>query len=181
MGLFDIFKKKEERHYDPNNIKITDLRKGFFVDYDMKTWQVTAEYEYDWGSNFFTYEYKLDSGDESVFLTVAEDDELEMFVCKKVNVRAIDEDLPEFIEKNEFPPKKLTYKGVTYFKDSENAGYFRDLSTKDDEGAEFISWDYFDESQKLVLSIEQWGEREFDAAYGKMAKEFEFSNFVPGK
>ena len=53
MGLFDRFKKKEEPHYDPSNLQIKDLRVGFMFDYDMKTWAIKEEYEYDWGRQLF--------------------------------------------------------------------------------------------------------------------------------
>ena len=41
MGIFDLFKKKEEEpHYDPTDIKITDLEQGYLLDYDLETWTV---------------------------------------------------------------------------------------------------------------------------------------------
>jgi len=181
MGLFDIFKKKETLEYDPNNVRVTHLRKGFMLDYDMKTWEVKACYEYDWGNNFFTYEYKIDTGEEVAYLSVIEDDELNLTVCKKVNIRTINEDLPELIIDNGQPPKKLIYNGITLFLDSQNPGYFRDTDDGEDDVSEFIAWDYYDEAEKYVLSIEQWGEKTFDAAFGKTAKEYHFFFFCPSK
>ena len=49
MGLFDKFKKKKEPKYDPSNIKVTDIAQGFVFEYNMSTWEVKNEYEYDWG------------------------------------------------------------------------------------------------------------------------------------
>ena len=69
MGIFDLFKKKEKApKYDVTNLKVTDLDQGFIFDYDMKSWVVKEVYEYDWGSNNFSHEYKVDSGDEVAFL-----------------------------------------------------------------------------------------------------------------
>ncbi|MFO7863967.1 MAG: hypothetical protein R6U85_08220 [Salinivirgaceae bacterium] len=48
MGLFDLFKSKKS-DYDVTNMKITDLKKGFVFEYDLKTWLVDEEYKYDWG------------------------------------------------------------------------------------------------------------------------------------
>ena len=68
MGFLDIFKKKNQEeqqpHYDPTNIKVIDIRKGWLFDYDYKTWEVMEEFEYDWSDNIFTYEYKIQSGTE---------------------------------------------------------------------------------------------------------------------
>ena len=84
MGLFDRFKKKEEPSYDPTNISVRDLDMGFVLDYDMKTWVVKGVYDYDWGDNFFTREYKIDSGEEQLFLSVEDDDELEIVFLRKI-------------------------------------------------------------------------------------------------
>lgn len=179
MGLFDFLKKKKEKAYDPTNLKITDLEKGFLVDYDMKSWQVVAVYEYDWGNNNFTREFKLDSGDETAFLHIEKDDELFLTLTRKVKIRAVDEDLPERIIKKERPPKKLSYKGIQFYRDEETMGYFKDTDKSTDDWDELISWEYYDEEEKHVLNIEQWGDREFEASFGKVVKEFEFSNLLP--
>ncbi len=107
MGIFDFFKKKEEPAYDPTNLRVTDLEKGFLVDYDLNSWQVVAVYEYDWGNNNFTREFKLDSGDDVAFLHIEEDDELFLTLTRKIKVRSVGEDLPEKILKKEHPPKKI--------------------------------------------------------------------------
>lgn len=181
MGLFDFFKKKKTPDYDPNNIKITQLRKGFVLEYDLKSWEVISEFEYDWGGNFFSKEYKLDSGDQVIYLSVSEDDELELNVTDKIRLRSIDEDLSEYISRHEEPPSKVVYQGKTFYKDSESDGYFRDTADEKTDWARVISWDYYDESEKEVLFIEQWGEKEYDASFGKVAKEFEFSNILPNE
>ena len=43
MGIFDVFKKDKGPDYDPTNIKITDVRPGFILEYDLKTWEVAPE------------------------------------------------------------------------------------------------------------------------------------------
>ena len=89
MGLFDRFKKKEEPHYDPNNLKIEDLRVGFMFDYDLKTWVIKEEYEYDWGDNYFTREYKLEAADDVAYLHIDYNDEGFMTLSKKLKIRAL--------------------------------------------------------------------------------------------
>ena len=65
--------------------------------------------------------------------------------------------------------------------EEENPGFFNDWAEDKDNWVEFISWDYIDQSGKFVLCIEQWGERKFDASFGKIIKEFEISNIYPHK
>jgi len=180
MGLFDKFKKKEAPHYDPNNMKIEDLRVGFMFDYDLNTWVITEEYEYDWGDNYFTREYKLEASNDIAYLHIDYNDEGSMALSRKLKVRALGEDLPEQINENKRPPKKIEYKGVAYFLDRESPGYFSDEPDNDESWTEFISWDYFDAEGKRVACVEQWGEREFEASCGVVVKDFEITNILPG-
>lgn len=182
MGLFgDLFKKKEEeKEYDPMNVRVTHLNKGFVFEYDLQSWVVKEVYEYDLGDGHFVYEYKIDNGTDQCYLSVDEQaDDLVLTMVKKIKVRALDEDLPEYIIDNEAPPKKIVYDGVTYLLGNEIPCYFRNIDHGPDDWAELISWDYSDKDDKLYLCIEQWGEKEFDASIGKYVKEFQISNIVP--
>lgn len=180
MGLFDRFKKKEEPHYDPNNLMIEDLRVGFMFDYDLKTWVIKEEYEYDWGDNYFTREYKLEAADDVAYLHIDHNDEGFMTLSRKLKVRVLGEDIPEEIIDNKRPPKKIEFNGVAYYLDKESPGYFSDDPEDDDSWVEFISWDYYDSEGKLVACVEQWGAREFEASHGKVVKDFEITNILPG-
>ncbi len=181
MGLFDLFKKKTERNFVPTSLTVENMSKGWVFEYDMKNWVVSEVYEYDWGNNNFSVEYKVDTGTESYFLSVEKDDEMLLALTRKLKIRSIDENLPEHIKKNEAPPKKLVYNGISYFLEAERPGYFRNVETDPDgnEWEEFIAWEYEDESGKQMLTIEQWGEHEFDASVGFSIPLHQISNILP--
>ncbi|GAB4330228.1 MAG: hypothetical protein OHK0038_04430 [Flammeovirgaceae bacterium] len=182
--MFDFFKKKfkkqeeQEPHYDPTNINILDLRKGFVLDYDFKTWTVEEEYEYDWGDNCYSYGFKLVSADDTIILDVNEADEVECAVLKPLAWRKIADLVEDEILTNERPPRKFRFEGREYFCEGEHPGYFRNVHA-DGDSIEFISWDYTDDSGEHVLFIEQWGERDFEAYVGKFVPERAFSNILP--
>ncbi len=177
---FGFFKKKkeEEPHYDPTSIRITDLRKGWVLDYDGKSWEVTEEFEYDWGGNYFSYEFKLVSASETIFLSVEEDDEIECVVSQKLNFGKLDDSVEESIRKHERPPKRISFNGTEFFRESERPGYFRNVH-EDRDFIEFMSWEYFDETEKFCLTIEQWGENEFEASFGIVSDPYQFTNILP--
>ncbi len=178
MGLFDFFKKKEPT-YDANNIMITDLDIGFVFDYDLKSWMVKNIYQYDWGNNNYSYEYLIESGDSQKFLSVSQEDGLELSVGEKVKLRKIDDSFADAITQNNRPPKKIFYDNKEFFFDEESAGYFNDVSAKSDSWEEFVSWEYCDDDEDYLITIEQWDEREFDASYSKYIEEYEISNILP--
>ena len=179
MGLFGLFKKKKGSSYDPSNIKVTDLAQGFVFEYNMSTQEVKEEYEYDWGENFFSKEYKINNGEETLFLSVEDDDELSLVMTKKIKLRKIDSDVADSIMKFNEAPREIMYEGKKYFLEKESPGYFRDISNDASDWDEFVSWDYYDDSEELYICLEQWDEKEFEAAAGITIKEFEISNILP--
>ncbi|MFA8300397.1 MAG: DUF4178 domain-containing protein [Hyphomicrobiales bacterium] len=181
MGLFDFFKgNNKEPKYDILSMKVTDLKKRFVFEYDLATWEVQEEYTYDWGNNEFTKEFKISDGSRVLFLSVEDDDEVELCLMEKVPVRSVKSDITDYIKTHEAPPKELVYDGQIYYMDEEAPGYFNDgKSTDDDNWKELISWTYYDKSYTKVLNIEQWDEYSFEASVGKRIKEIEISNILP--
>ncbi len=178
MGVFDIFKKKEAPSYDATNLQIQDLKLGYMFDYDLSSWIIEAEYEYDWGDDCFSKEYKINNGSETKYMAVEDDDELIVTITSKLKLHAIDEDLKSYILEHDTPPKKIKYQDRKYFLEEECPGYFRDLGKGDTEWTELISWDYEDDTD-YVICIEQWGAQRFEASEGKCIKAFEITNILP--
>ena len=83
MSLFkNLFGGKKE---DPKPFSRTplDLDQGYIFEYDMQSWEVMAVYEYDWGDEDFSKEFKVSDGQNTYYLSVEEDDEIEMTWSKK--------------------------------------------------------------------------------------------------
>ncbi len=177
MGIFD-FSKNEEPHYDSTNIQVRDLDVGFVFDYDLSSWEVKAIYEYDWGDNYFTREFKIDNGSKIAFLSIEEDDFLELSITTKIKLRDLDVNLPEYLQRNQEPPKTISYNNVTYYLENAAPGYFHDIG-KGENWEEFRSWDFEEQGGDNILCIEQWDEMEFEASIGKKIKEIEISNILP--
>ena len=181
MGIFDFFNKKKDEeqqpHYDPTNIKVIDLRKGWLLDYEGKTWEVIEEFEFDWGDNFFTYEYKLQSGDEVCYLRLDESDKLYCVFTRKIKFAKLGEKVEQHLLDYHKPPAEIVYEGTTYYRESENPGYFRNM--EDEDSVELITWDYFDEAGKKVILIDQWEETDFEASVGTVEEESVISNILP--
>jgi len=183
--MFGFFKKKKKvigPHYDPTQIKITDLRKGWFLTYDDKTWEVVEEFEYDWGKEQFSYEFLLDNGEgDQQFLSLDEDDGLTCVLFKKVRFSQLPEadDIAEKIINTHKAPRRVQAQGRTFYLEAETPGYFRNI--KESEFREFIVWEYWDETETKALNIEQWGDNSFEAAIGNLVAEREFTDLTPAQ
>ena len=174
-NIFNRGKKKEAEV----NLTVRGLQQGYLFDYDLSTWEVKAVYEYDWGSENFSKEYLVSDGRQKRFLSVEEDDTLSLLWSEKVKVRSILKDLPNRIVEDNNPPESIAYNGMQFYLEEESPGYFKDLGDDHDEWEELIAWDYEDEEGNYNLTIERWGERDFEASYGKYIDEFEISSILP--
>jgi hypothetical protein len=178
--VFDFFKKKEEKEIRFEDLVLSKLKKGFMVDYDMKTYVVSACNKYEWEEGGTTDEWELKSGNEIWFLERdQEDGEVEWSMCQKLSISELEGDIAGEIERNEDPPEIVTYKGKQFAFEEDNVGeYFRNGS---DEGLSFVAWDFEDEAEEEFLTIEQWGETKFDMQVGFKVEEYQFTNILPGE
>jgi len=176
MGIFDFLKKnKEETIID---YTVNTLKKGYMLDYFLKTWEVKNVYIYDWGNNSYAREYFLHAGDESLYLYVEEDDELVSSVWRKIDVIDIQSDIIEIIKANDDAPQTISYNNSTFTKIESSLGHCMEEGDEDNYD-ELISWTYQNKDNKELISVNRMGEEEFEFSLGNYVKEFEFSNILP--
>jgi hypothetical protein len=174
------FKKKpKEPELDPlKDLTLSNLKPGYFLEYDLKTWQVKGQNRYDFDGDR-TDEWELVSGEEVRYLEREEDDGVTWTLTQKIPVSQIEGNLQASLRNQEDPPERVTCDGVEYFGESSQVGtFFKDGTGT---GQEFIVWDYIDRSQKLTLGIEQWGDEEYEASLGEIVEEYQFSRIIPSK
>lgn len=186
MGWKEIFgfgSKKEDEEApvaDPlKDLTLANLQPGFFVDYDLKTWEVTAYNYYDWGHGDTTHEWQLKSHDETLYLQKESDDEDEWSVSRPIPFERLGPKIGEYIQENDDPPDEVVYDKTTYFLDTFGGGYF--YRDGQGQGQEFLAWDYADESGERYLTVEQWGDEEFEASEGWPVESYQFTNILPRK
>lgn len=182
MGLFDWLLGKREKEtpkqgFDPTRVRLEDLRPGWLVDFDLRTWEVLARHRYDMGDGFEMIEWELRAGNDIRYLCREEDDGVYWTLMKKVPLGAIDPGLKKHILEYEDPPKKLHYEGRDYEMVSYGgARFFKDGFPPP---VPFIYWEYESSDGERVITVEQWGDTEFEASAGEYVEEYQFSNILP--
>ena len=181
MGWRDLFgSKKDEDQFDPlRDLELSKLREGFLVDYDMKTWSVTGYNRYDFGEGYKTDEWELTASDETRYLERSKDDAVEWTLSKKIPIGAIEGNVRQHIIDHEDPPEQIVYNGKTYYLDESGSGHFYEGGKGPSQP--FVYWDFIDKEDEHFVSIEQWGETEFEAAAGHYVEEYQFTNILPGE
>ncbi len=172
------FKKRERESKtpDPLSLALSDLKPGYVLDYDLKTWQVTAHHYYDYDGDRVD-EWELTCGDDVAYLDRAEDDGTTWTLTRKIRLSDIQGNIHAHMRHNDDPPDEVTYNGVIYYGDSSAVGCYH--KNGEHSGQEFIIWNYSDESLKRTLSLEQWGDDDYDAAVGEIVEEYQFSDILP--
>lgn len=176
MGIFDFFKKKKEEQVYSADLKISDLKKGDMIDYFMKSWSVEEVTEYDWGNNIFSREYKLNAGDDIIYVELDEEEDDLVSISRDEKLSKIDKTLKTQIIENDTPPKVLTYKNKKYIFSEENIGECYEVGS--DDVSQLVNWTFADEDEELFISIDRWDETDIEASVGEYAKIIEFSNII---
>ena len=170
-------KKDEQADLDPlSDLTLSNLKVGYLVDYDLKTWQVKSQSGYTFDDTK-TQEWELDAGDDSFFLEREEDDGVEWNISRKIDFPTLGQSVREHIRQHDDPPEENRISGIRFRLVESGAGYYHPNGRV--AGDEMIYWDYSDASEDNTLTIEQWGEDEFEAAVGKYVNEYEFSHILP--
>lgn len=178
MGLKDFFKKDKDKGPDPlRDLIPANMKTGYFVDYDMKTWEVTAHNRYDWGEGDITHEWQLKSGDEVVYLELEPDDEDDWSLSRKIAFSRLGSQIKNRIMETGDGPDEIVFEGEKFYLEEMAAGHI--LKEDQSQGRPLLRWSYEDEGDRRYLCLEQWGEEEFEASIGEPVQEYQFTNILP--
>jgi len=181
MGWKDFFGKKPrqgESGPDPlHDLTLSHLKVGYFVDYDLKTWEVTGYNTYDWGEGDISEEWQLRSHDETIHIEKETDDTEIWSLSRPVAFNRLGMDLRRHMESHDDPPEQIQFDGTRYFLEEFGGGYFRPGGKGD--GKQFLSWSFEDDSGERYLTITQWGENDFEASVGHPVEPYQFTNILP--
>ena len=168
-----------ESNYDPSNITIENLKMGYILDYDIQTWEVTHEWQYDWENNTTEKEFKLMSNADPLFLTICKEArQLTVKIGKQINIFAIDEHIESEIINKGRPYNILKFENITYYRDAQFDGISYFVS-EPNSGTRVVAWDYYDGVRENHLRIIQKGRGDFKVTQNKMVSPYEFTDILP--
>lgn len=178
MSFWDRFKKPEEPELDPlKDLVLDKLRPGYLLDYDLKTWEVTAYSRYDYGDDG-SDEWELTNDRDVRYLERYEDDEVEWTLAQKIPIGKLEGDIRQHILDHEDPPDEVVYNGRSYYLEDSSGGYY--FPNGQEPRQEFIAWEYSDEAGEHFVTIEQWSETELEASESFYVQDYQFTNILPG-
>ncbi len=164
--------------FDPMKTDIEGLGVGFFLDYDLKTWEIAGEYEFSRTDGNSEKTFKLLNHSERLFLHLWKKQyTLISHVTRPVNIQMVDENLAPEIIATDAPFEMLTFEDTTFYIENFAEGMMYDLTQKS-SGINAMVWNYFDGQHRKILRIERFGRADFRVFVGKYVSPFEFSDIV---
>ncbi|GAB4339557.1 MAG: hypothetical protein OHK0038_18730 [Flammeovirgaceae bacterium] len=165
--------------YDPSNPSIESLQKGFMVDYDLKTWDIVHQNQFDWDNGAVDRLFKAVAGTDTRWIYIRhESGFMNIYVTIPISVFAIDENLEKQILETGKPSNILKFKEVIYYRENMKEGYWFDISNQSG-GTQSVLWEYFDSERNFILRIEQIGKNQILASVGKVASPYQFTDILP--
>ncbi|MCR6516198.1 MAG: DUF4178 domain-containing protein [Clostridium chrysemydis] len=166
MGIFDRLKQvirsnnaieKEEHMNKKNlfNLNICDIISVEEIDYEVEAILEFNDHGFRWR------EYKLKDALKTLWLSVEQDDELEISLYEEIRIPCFEIN------------RKITYDGVEYFKDEDGEAIVEKV-----EGAigvvrneRVMYYEYCDRADEKYLSVEVW-QGETEVSLGREVKEY---------
>ncbi len=177
MNFRDLFKKPDDPTFDPlQDLVLEKLRVGYLVDYDLKTWRVSAHNTYDFDGQKVD-EWELAYDRDLRYLERYEDDDEVWTLATKVPVGTLGDAVRDRLYAQQEPPGEVVYRDRAYHLYDDAAGYFREGGVG--EPQPMLTWDYSDAENAHFLTVEQWGEREIQASVSVRVHTYEFTNILP--
>lgn len=163
--MFGLFKRKSKQEAVVSGAPaLYQLDINSVLSIDLNSWQVVEAYEYDWGDEHFTRDFKLDSGTATCYLSIEPSDPPEYIQNWQMKFSALGEDVVTHFRKHQTGPSSIDFDGDTYVLDAERPGYCTELG--EDEWEPLVAYDYYTADGTKCVSIEQYDEGVFEASHG---------------
>jgi len=164
------------------DMRLDSMRMGDLVDYDLKTWEVTALSVYDY-DGFPTREWQLTAGDEVRFLEREEDDgKIGWTLTRGISIEDLPQDITATLRADQDPPQTIGFDSRQYEAVESTSGVQHDVDadgTATGEGREFVSWNFETQDGRLLFLV-QWSEQRIAAYEGEYVEEYSFTDILPG-
>ena len=169
--------------FDPTNLQVTHLQKGFMVDHGLRTWDVTEELQFDWFDGKSERELTLSEDLEKINLLIRDENGFEQLLkFNPVNLYALDNRIGQEITLRNRPSNVISYQGTSFYREGQLDGICFSFSDNQSRvGEKTTVWEYLDEERQQLLRIERRGRDTYRAMIGQPIHEWEFSDILPRK
>jgi hypothetical protein len=177
MGFLDaLFGSDDDSSGDEpvDDPSLNQLREGYMLDYEMRTWEVTKHAKYDY-EGWPADEWTLENGDDLLFLEYEYDDGDVFLLSEPAEITDVTAKGEPFraLVRDEEPPDTITYQGAEYVLTEEGSA----TRTVDDRTNDLQYWVY--EGDDGFVAVERYGSSDWNVYDGREVEPYEFDNILP--
>jgi len=162
---------------NPTQLNIKDLEIGAFLDYELVTWEVVYQTQYDWDRKITEIQYQLSDHKSKSMLLFVQTHEKYPSIWLEEKLTYHDLEIYKLRDILYSPPTELTFKDLLLFR--KNVGIGKKFIPNEQEGLEVRQWHYSTADEKQSLRILQYEGKGWAAFLGEKIEEFEFDNILP--
>ena len=153
---------------------LDQLREGYMLDYEMRTWEVTKHAKYDY-EGWPADEWTLETGEDLLFLEYEYDDGDVFLLSEPVDITEVTAEGESFrvVLRDAEPPGAVMYDGTEYVLAEEGPA----TRTVDDRTNELHYWVY--ENGDDFVALERYGSSDWNVYAGREVEPYEFDNILP--
>jgi hypothetical protein len=169
--------------FDPVHLGVENLKTGYLLDYDLKTWIVTQENQYDFQDSLTEKEFRISaesSQPEVNHVQVRSENGFAIvWVGKLINIHKIDLELQSHIIRQRQAPSIIQHKNLKMFRESARIGTMFCINNQELTPKKVQRWEFLDETRSVFLRIEWLNEKEFQCVEGRVVPRQAFSDILP--
>lgn len=167
---------RQIKEQNPTQLNIKDLGIGAFLDYELVTWEVVYQTQYDWNRKITEMQYQLSDHKSKSMLLFVQTQEEYPSIWLEEKLTYYDLEIYKLRDILYAPPLELTFKDLLLFRKSVGIG--KKFIPNEEEGLEVRQWHYSTADEKQSLRILQYEDKNWAAFFGGKIEEFEFDNFL---
>ncbi len=156
------------------NHTVRDLKKGWILDYDLRSWEVKGTAIYKWENGSTDHECTLNDGKTTRYLSFSVGDSLKLSIFDDANLDAINGQLRSRALSGN-PLQEFVYRQRQYRLVDGGRAFVK----SDAEEYEMENWLYADTDHQQLVSVNSYGDHSAEAFTGQYIKEIDVSNILP--
>jgi hypothetical protein len=167
---------RQVKERNPTQLNIKDLEVGAFLDYELATWEVVYQIQYDWERRITEIQYQLSNHKGQSMLLFVQIHEKHPSTWSESKISYHDLETYKLRDILYSPPTQLTFKDQLYFR--KNIATGKKFIPNEREGLDVKQWHYITADEKDSLRILQYEGKGWAAFSGKKIEEFELENIL---
>lgn len=154
---------------------VADIKKGFILDYDLRSWEVKDVAVYTWDNGVKEYEYHIFDGRQNLFLGYAPSDNTVNIFWEAVMDKVWPQARENIRKEKDLTAMEFEYEGKKYHFAGEGVAMIKNSTEK----FEMQNWLFESSDGENIISFNKYEDKTLGVYVGKWLEFHQISNILP--